>query len=78
MKNWLITFHIQIHKYTVASFSKPEASKIDTKIIEAEKIVEYPLPFVSLHWLLSNEVANVAIQLRKLAVTDDPSLKIAK
>lgn len=47
-------------------------------ISEAEKIVGYPTPFLALHWLLSDEVAKIAINLRKLAKADHPLLKTAK
>lgn len=38
----------------------------DKAISEAEKIVGYPPSFANLRWLLSDEIANVAIHLRKL------------
>lgn len=62
--------------------------KVDAKIIhkhewdlaisEAEKIVGYPTSFLSLRWLLSDEVANVAMHLRKLVGSNHPLLKTAK
>lgn len=62
--------------------------KVDAKIIhkhewdravsEAEKIVGYPTSFLSLRWLLSDEVANVAMHLRKLVGSSHPLLKTAK
>nr|XP_012229392.1 PREDICTED: decaprenyl-diphosphate synthase subunit 2-like [Linepithema humile] len=45
---------------------------------EAEKIVGYPTSFLSLRWLLSDEIANVALHLRKLVGTTHPLLKTAK
>ena len=45
---------------------------------EAEKIVGYPTSFLSLRWLLSDEIANVALHLRKLVGSNHPLLKTAK
>lgn len=50
----------------------------DRVVSEAEKIVGYPTSFLSLRWLLSDEVANVAMHLRKLVGSDHPLLKTAK
>lgn len=71
---------------TTGSATKLE--KVDAKIIhkhewdravsEAEKIVGYPTSFLSLRWLLSDEVANVAMHLRKLVGSTHPLLKTAK
>lgn len=44
----------------------------------AEKIVGYPTSFMSLRWLLSDEIANVAGHLKKLVGTNHPLLKTAK
>lgn len=44
----------------------PQWSKI---IREAEKIVGYPTSFMNLRWLLSDEFANLAVQLRKIVST---------
>lgn len=44
----------------------------------AEKIVGYPTTFLSLRWLLSDEIANVAVHLRKLVGSSHPLLKTAK
>ncbi|XP_019697362.1 decaprenyl-diphosphate synthase subunit 2 [Harpegnathos saltator] len=45
---------------------------------EAEKIVGYPTSFLSLRWLLSDEIANIALHLRKLVGSNHPLLKTAK
>lgn len=45
---------------------------------EAEKIVGYPTSFLSLRWLLSDEIANIALHLRKLVGSNHPLLTIAK
>lgn len=47
-------------------------------VSEAEKIVGYPTSFLSLRWLLSDEIANVALHLRKLIGSNHPLLKTAK
>lgn len=62
--------------------------KLATKIVqkhdwnravsEAEKIVGYPTSFLSLRWLLSDEIANVALHMRKLVGSTHPLLKTAK
>lgn len=54
---------------------KPDWNRV---VSEAEKIVGYPTSFLSLRWLLSDEIANVALHLRKLVGTNHPLLKIAK
>ncbi|XP_014467549.1 PREDICTED: decaprenyl-diphosphate synthase subunit 2 [Dinoponera quadriceps] len=45
---------------------------------EAEKIVGYPTSFLSLRWLLSDEIANIALHLRKLVGSNHPLLQTAK
>lgn len=50
----------------------------DRAVSEAEKIVGYPTSFLSLRWLLSDEVANIAMHLRKLIGSYHPLLKTAK
>ncbi|CAB3381190.1 Hypothetical predicted protein [Cloeon dipterum] len=47
-------------------------------VSEAEKIVGYPTSFLSLRWLLSDEIANIALHLRKLVGSNHPLLKTAK
>lgn len=75
------------HTFATTS-SATKLEKVDAKIIhkhewdravsEAEKIVGYPTSFLSLRWLLSDEVANVAMHLRKLVGSTHPLLKTAK
>lgn len=43
-------------------------------VSEAEKIIGYPTSFLSLRWLLNDEVANVANHLKKLIGTNHPLL----
>ncbi|XP_017775491.1 PREDICTED: uncharacterized protein LOC108561886 [Nicrophorus vespilloides] len=45
---------------------------------EAEKIVGYSPSFLNLRWLFSDEIANIAIYLRKLTGTNHPIMKVAK
>lgn len=47
-------------------------------INEAEKVVGYPTSFLSLRWVLNDEVANVALHIRKLLGTNHPLLKTAR
>lgn len=55
--------------------SKPDWNRA---VSEAEKIVGYPTSFLSLRWVLSDEIANVALHLRKLVGSNHPLLKTAK
>ncbi|XP_065082643.1 all trans-polyprenyl-diphosphate synthase PDSS2-like [Ochlerotatus camptorhynchus] len=63
-----------------ASTAKPVQKQHDWNraVSEAEKIVGYPTSFLSLRWLLSDEIANVALHLRKLVGSNHPLLKTAK
>jgi len=54
---------------------KPDWNKA---VSEAEKIVGYPTSFLSLRWLLSDEIANIALHLRKLIGSSHPLLKAVK
>lgn len=45
---------------------------------DAEKIVGYPTSFVSLRCLLSDELSNVAMHVRKLVGTQHPLLNTAR
>lgn len=57
-------------------FSKPsDWSKV---VSDAERIVGYPTSFLSLRCLLSDELSNVALQMRKLVGTKHPLLQTAK
>uniref|UniRef100_A0A8I3N8P9 Decaprenyl diphosphate synthase subunit 2 n=2 Tax=Canis lupus familiaris TaxID=9615 RepID=A0A8I3N8P9_CANLF len=46
-------------------------------VSEAEKIVGYPTSFMSLRCLLSDELSNIALQVRKLVGTQHPLLTTA-
>ncbi|KRT82650.1 hypothetical protein AMK59_3751 [Oryctes borbonicus] len=61
--------------YNVVHGKKPDFSKA---ISEAEKVVGYPTSFLSLRWLLSDEMANIGLLLRRLIGTRHPLVKTAK
>ncbi|XP_058163204.1 all trans-polyprenyl-diphosphate synthase PDSS2 isoform X1 [Dasypus novemcinctus] len=65
---------------TVGSWSP--SSKFPTHwnqvVSEAEKIVGYPTSFMSLRCLLSDELSNIAMQVRKLVGTRHPLLTTAR
>lgn len=67
-------FSLSGQRYALAS-EKPDWNRA---VSEAEKIVGYPTSFLSLRWLLSDEIANVALHLRKLVGSNHPLLKTAK
>nr|CAD7396871.1 unnamed protein product [Timema poppensis] len=77
--NNLKRLHTSERNYAVAGelahSQKPDWNKA---VSEAEKIVGYPTSFLSLRWLLSDEIANVALHLRKLVGSNHPLLKTAK
>ncbi|XP_030892704.1 decaprenyl-diphosphate synthase subunit 2-like [Leptonychotes weddellii] len=47
-------------------------------VSDAEKIVGYPTSFMSLRCLLSDELSNIAMQVRKLVGTQHPLLTTAR
>lgn len=59
-------------------FDRSKSNDWKQAVSEAEKIVGYPTSFMSLRCLLSDELANVAVQIRKLVGTKHPILKTAK
>lgn len=46
----------------------------NTVVSEAEKVVGYPTSFLNLRWLLSDEFANVAMNVKKMIGTGHPIL----
>lgn len=80
----------RLHDSSRKRFWVNEVKYVETKLVgnqkpdwnravsEAEKIVGYPTSFLSLRWLLSDEIANVALHLRKLVGSNHPLLKTAK
>lgn len=75
-----LTRHITSSHLSPAQNAPKTAEKPDFNraVSEAEKIVGYPSSFLSLRWLLSDEIANVALHLRKLVGSNHPLLKTAK
>ena len=65
-------------KRNLAIWGSTKASEWKRAVSDAEKIVGYPTSFMSLRCLLSDELANVAIQIRKLIGTKHPLLKTAR
>lgn len=63
------------HRAVAQQNTKPDWNRA---VSEAEKIVGYPTSFLSLRWVLSDEIANVALHLRKLVGSNHPLLKTAK
>ncbi|XP_075453674.1 all trans-polyprenyl-diphosphate synthase PDSS2 isoform X3 [Ascaphus truei] len=55
----------------------PTASHWSKVVSDAEKIVGYPTSFMSLRCLLSDELSNIAMQVRKLVGTKHPLLNTA-
>lgn len=71
--------HPDIRKYSAAvKLSHTQKPDWNRAVSEAEKIVGYPTSFLSLRWILSDEIANVALHLRKLVGSNHPLLKTAK
>lgn len=58
--------------------SNPSPSNWTKVVSDAEKIVGYPTSFMSLRCLLSDELSNVAIHVRKLVGTKHPLLNTAR
>ncbi|XP_034264996.1 all trans-polyprenyl-diphosphate synthase PDSS2 isoform X2 [Pantherophis guttatus] len=61
-----------------SSPSLSSASYWSKVVSEAEKIVGYPTSFMSLRCLLSDELSNIAMQMRKLVGTNHPLLNTAR
>lgn len=59
-------------------FSSPGPSNWNQVVSDAEKIVGYPTSFISLRCLLSDELSNVAMHVRKVAGTQHPLLNTAR
>lgn len=72
--------YIRVHScnYVEAKLAGNQKPDWNRAVSEAEKIVGYPTSFLSLRWLLSDEIANVALHLRKLVGSNHPLLKTAK
>lgn len=57
------------------SQQKPDLNRA---ISEAERIVGYPTSFLSLRWLLSDEISSIVPHLNKLNNLNHPLLMLAK
>ncbi|KAG5856032.1 hypothetical protein ANANG_G00003540 [Anguilla anguilla] len=62
----------------IGFFSSTSPSNWSKVVSEAEKIVGYPTSFMSLRCLLSDELSNVAMHVRKLVGTKHPLLNTAR
>ncbi|XP_060518742.1 all trans-polyprenyl-diphosphate synthase PDSS2-like [Cylas formicarius] len=59
--------------------TQAKALTIRNKIVnEAEKIVGYPTSFLSLRWLLNDEIANIISHIKRLIGTNHPLLASAR
>ncbi|KAM9315760.1 all trans-polyprenyl-diphosphate synthase PDSS2 [Gastrophryne carolinensis] len=64
---------------TISLFSGSSTTSQWSKVVsDAEKIVGYPTSFMSLRCLLSDELSNIAMQVRKLVGTKHPLLNTAR
>uniref|UniRef100_A0A8C6WZY5 Prenyl (decaprenyl) diphosphate synthase, subunit 2 n=1 Tax=Neogobius melanostomus TaxID=47308 RepID=A0A8C6WZY5_9GOBI len=63
---------------SLSLFSSSEPSNWNKVVSDAEKIVGYPTSFMSLRCLLSDELSNVAMYVRKLVGTQHPLLNTAR
>ncbi|KAM4542104.1 all trans-polyprenyl-diphosphate synthase PDSS2 [Odontesthes bonariensis] len=63
---------------TLSLFSSSGSSDWSKVVSDAEKIVGYPTSFMSLRCLLSDELSNVAMHVRKLVGTQHPLLNTAR
>jgi decaprenyl-diphosphate synthase subunit 2 len=62
----------------VGIWSSSKVTEWNKAVSDAEKIVGYSTSFLSLRCLLSDELSNVAMQMRKLVGTGHPLLKTAR
>ncbi|XP_067099613.1 decaprenyl-diphosphate synthase subunit 2 [Osmerus mordax] len=65
-------------KRNISLFSNTSPSNWNKVVSDAEKIVGYPTSFMSLRCLLSDELSNVAMHVRKLVGTKHPLLNTAR
>ncbi|XP_056152218.1 decaprenyl-diphosphate synthase subunit 2 [Lampris incognitus] len=63
---------------SLSLFSNTSSSYWSKVVSDAEKIVGYPTSFMSLRCLLSDELSNVAMHVRKLVGTKHPLLNTAR
>ncbi|KAL1491666.1 hypothetical protein ABEB36_012228 [Hypothenemus hampei] len=68
-----------IYYLTRSLLTKSQEQTVCRKAInDAEKIIGYPTSFLSLRWLLNDEVANIASHIRRLIGTNHPLLATAR
>ena len=63
---------------TASFWGSSKVTDWNKAVSEAEKIVGYPTSFMSLRCLLSDELSNVAMEMRRLVGTKHPLLKMAR
>lgn len=63
---------------SVQTIQKPPNYNWNRVVSEAEKIVDYPSSYLGLRWLLNDDVASMALNMRKLIGSNHPLLKTAK
>ncbi len=66
------TVQINCNTLTTKAIQKHDWHRV---VSEAESVVGYPTSFLSLRWLMSDEIANVALYLRKLIESNHPLLR---
>lgn len=75
---WHRNGRYQIRAANISLWPSSKSTDWNKAVSEAEKIVGYPTSFMSLRCLLSDELSNVALQMRKLVGTKHPLLKTAR
>lgn len=63
---------------TFSSYFRSASTPWQRVVTRAERLVGYPTSFMSLRHLLSDEVAQVAVQLRRLVGSEHPLLRTAR
>lgn len=63
---------------TFSSYFRAASTPWQRVVARAERLVGYPTSFMSLRHLLSDEVAQVAVQLRRLVGSEHPLLRTAR
>lgn len=63
---------------SISSWTTSKTLDWNRAVSDAEKIVGYPTSYFSLRCLLSDEISNIALHLRKLVGSNHPLLKTAK
>lgn len=67
-----------MYKRPVLTSAFNQANRWDKAVSDAEKVVGYPTSFMNLRFWLSDEMSNVAVNMRKLIGTKHPLMKTAK